>query len=117
MRSLCIALLFITGYANAESIHCTFTEPFISVSYNSDTNIVKINSADTGNSELTGDLSFQKGGILRISMEGLSQYIDVNLNKEGSDGMSDFIYPFEAVISETIFGGCETDTIKKTHPK
>lgn len=117
MRALFIAMIFIAGSANAESIHCSFTEPFISVTYNSDRNIVKLISPDSGTTELKGKISFQKGGILKISMEGLTQSVEVNLNKEGSDGMSDFIYPFEGKLDDTLFGGCETDSLKKIEPK
>ncbi|WP_291515911.1 hypothetical protein [Bdellovibrio sp. ArHS] len=118
MRSFLIGttILFSAVSAQAESIYCTFTEPFLSVSYNSDTNKVKITSPDNGGAELNAIVKYKQGGIIRFEVEGLTQYLDLYLNKEGSDGMSDFIYPFEGVISEQLYGGCETDSLKKRLP-
>lgn len=111
------AVLTLSHVASAESIYCTFTEPFISVSYNSDTNKVKVSTPDQGSVELTGKVTFDKGGLIHITSEGLNHKLTVNTTKEGSDGMSDFVYPFEGVINtDQIYGGCETDTLKKTEP-
>ncbi|KYG69033.1 hypothetical protein [Bdellovibrio bacteriovorus] len=113
---LSAALMLSVTSAQAESIYCTFTEPFLSVSYNSDTNKVKITSPDNGGAELNAIVKYKQGGVIRFEVEGLTQYLDLYLNKEGSDGMSDFIYPFEGVISEQLYGGCETDSLKKRMP-
>lgn len=106
--------LLLVFSVHAETIHCSFTEPFMTVSYNSDTNRIKIKSVDTGNAEIKGSIRFQKSGILKITMEGLTQSLEINTNKEGSDGMSGFIYPFEGKLNDNLYGGCETDSIKKT---
>lgn len=109
----CVTLLF--GFnAYAETIHCSFTEPFMTISYNSDNNRIKIKSIDTGTTEIKGSMRFQKNGVLKISLEGLSQTLEINTNKEGSDRMSNFIYPFEGKMNDDLYGGCETDSLKKT---
>lgn len=110
------AVLSLSQVASAESIYCIFTEPFISVSYNSDTNIVKIETPTEGSVEVPGKVTFDKGGMISITSEGISHKLVVNTTKEGSDGMSDFVYPFEGVIDNDLFGGCETDTLKKAEP-
>ncbi len=110
---LVTVLLVLTGTARAESIYCYFTEPFLTVTYNSDTNKVRVESPQDGSVELNGSVIYQKGGILKISAEGVTQYLEVDLTKEGSDGMSDFIYPFEGIINGTLYGGCETDSLKR----
>ncbi|WII72959.1 hypothetical protein QJS83_03620 [Bdellovibrio sp. 22V] len=110
---LILALSLMSVSASAESIYCTFTEPFLTVTYNSETNKIRVDSAEHGSAETTAHVIFKSGGILHIDAEGITQYLEVNLTKEGSDGMSDAIYPFEGKISELLVGGCETDTLKK----
>jgi len=67
--------------------------------------------------ELDGKVEFQKQGIIRISAVGFEYNLDVNTLKEGSDGMSDIVYPFEgAIVSEKLVGGCETDTLRGHDP-
>lgn len=108
-----LALLGWSQIAAAESIYCTFTEPFVSVTYNSDTNIVVVSSPEE-EVQLPGKVTFGKGGIISITSEGINHRLDINTTKEGSDGMSDFVYPFEGIINGSLYGGCETDTLKKT---
>lgn len=110
---LTTALLTLSGAAHAETIYCSFTEPFLTVTYNSETNKVAVTSPDQGSGETTGHVTYQKGGIIKITADGITHYLEVNLTKEGSDGMSDFVYPFEGIISSQLHGGCETDTLKK----
>ncbi|MGZ3780318.1 MAG: hypothetical protein ACXVCY_06725 [Pseudobdellovibrionaceae bacterium] len=118
MKFLTIIFLVVIGnIANAEGIQCFFTDPSLMMTYDSDSNIVKINSTGTGHAEIKADMNFKKGGVLRISLPGLSQFFEINLNKEGTDGVSNFVYPFEARFNDVSIGGCETDTIKKTQAK
>lgn len=118
MLKLLPAILTITlsQVAWAERIYCNFTEPFISVVYNSDTNTVQIETPTEDPFEITAKVTFGKAGVITISTLDDSHKMTVNLNKEGSDGMSDFIYPFEGMIDDILLGGCETDALKKTDP-
>lgn len=111
------AILLLSSFAHAESIYCYFTEPFAKAQYNSDTNKIFLSSPEFGSVELDAKVEFQKQGIIRISAVGFNYFLDVNTLKEGSDGMSDIVYPFEgAVVSEKLYGGCETDTLKGQDP-
>lgn len=111
------AILLLSSFAHAESIYCYFTEPFITAQYNSDTNKIALSGPEIGTIELDAKVEFQKQGIIRISAVGHEYYLDVNTLKEGSDGMSDVVYPFEGVVaSENLYGGCETDTLKGQDP-
>lgn len=111
------AIFFLSPFAHAESIYCYFTEPFLKAQYNSDTNKILLSSPEHGSAELDAKIEFQKQGVIRISAVGFNYYLDVNTLKEGSDGMSDIIYPFEGVVvSEKLYGGCETDTLKGQDP-
>jgi uncharacterized membrane protein len=110
--SALVLTLFAQG-AFAEKIYCVFTEPFINVVYNSNTNKVKIEAAGGQPQEVTVAVEFQQKGILQIQDLHKTHTMKVDLTKEGSDGMSDFIYPFEAVLDDSLYGGCETDHLKK----
>lgn len=110
------AILSLAHVAFAETIYCSFTEPFLTVNYNSDTSKVVVASPTEGSAEFPAHMTFQKDGILKITVEGFDHYMEVNTTKEGSDGMSDFVYPFEGVVNGQLYGGCETDALKKSDP-
>ncbi|UYL10490.1 hypothetical protein B9G69_007865 [Bdellovibrio sp. SKB1291214] len=107
------AILMATQAAHAEKIYCYFTEPFINLTYDSDTNLVVHSSP--GNDDKVGEAEvvFNKNGSILITVVGINNSLLIDTTKPGSDGMSDFIYPFEAVVNGTLYGGCETDHIKK----
>lgn len=111
-----VAILSCAHIASAETIYCSFTEPFLTVNYNSDTSKVLISSPTEGSAEFAAHMTFQKDGILKITAEGFDHYMEINTTKEGSDGMSDFVYPFEGVVNGQLYGGCETDALKKYDP-
>ncbi|WP_413585905.1 hypothetical protein [Bdellovibrio sp. HCB274] len=99
--------------AQAEKIYCAFTEPFINITYNSDTN--KVVRSSPGSADVVGvaNVIFHKEGKIAINIVGINNTVLIDTTKEGSDGMSDYIYPFEAIIDGTLYGGCETDHLKK----
>ncbi|MNT12359.1 hypothetical protein D3C72_1472840 [compost metagenome] len=108
-----IVMIFVAQGALAESIYCTFTEPFMTVVYNSDTNTVKVTDPEEGDQEMQVTVEFQQGGVLMLMDLDKTHALKIDLNREGSDGMSDFIYPFEATLDGGLYGGCETDHLKK----
>ena len=97
----------------AESIYCSFTEPFITVIYNSDTSMVKVNSMEEGDFELKVNVEFQPGGKIVLTDADKTHSLLIDTSREGNDGMSDYIYPFEANLDGGMWGGCETDNLKK----
>ena len=108
-----IVMTLIAQGAFAESIYCSFTEPFINVTFNSDTSMVKVVSADEGDFEIKVDVEFQKGGKILLTDAEKTHSLLIDTTVEGSDGMSDYVYPFEANLDGGMWGGCETDTLKK----
>ncbi|QLY25540.1 hypothetical protein [Bdellovibrio sp. KM01] len=107
------AILLVTQAAKAEKIYCFFTEPFINLTYDSDTNQVAHSSPGENDQTGVAQVIFDKGGKIQISVVGVNNTMVIDTTKTGSDGMSDFIYPFEAIINGTLYGGCETDHLKK----
>ncbi|WP_413290291.1 hypothetical protein [Bdellovibrio sp. HCB337] len=112
---LCLAILAMTSTASAEKIYCYFNEPSVKTTYDSDTNEFTIEALGSSPQTLTGHVVFG-AGILKISDTGLMHFLEVNTMKEGSDGMSDFKYPYHGTLMGKYSnpqGGCETDHVKK----
>lgn len=120
-----LSLLFTSfTYANS-SYECFFTEPFITI------NII----ASSNSTERTGDTvefsrntnlntssvkeSSELSGVLSLTFDGdeKSNYVlEINKLIKGSDGMSDKVYSFDAVLKKSnsqfkLIGGCDYLTI------
>jgi hypothetical protein len=110
MKKLVLASLFlipVSGYS--EILVCHFTEPFITISYDTDTNVLGYQSA---NDEISftdiAVVKFEKGG-LEISGSDKEVKLFVDFTKEGSDGMSDVVYLYEG-RHQGLWGGCNPNT-------
>ncbi|WP_413559262.1 hypothetical protein [Bdellovibrio sp. HCB209] len=107
------AILMASQAAHAEKIYCYFTEPFINVTYDSDTNQITKSSPGEEDQTGTAKVIFNKDGKILVSVVENGHTLLIDTTKTGSDGMSDFVYPFEAIVNDTLYGGCETDHLKK----
>ena len=110
LRCLLLSLgLLFTAAVKADVITCSFTEPFITTSY--DTSSKRMT--------LTYDVQKRRTALARVSMletaPGVFEIRTANgqpvqrLKRtcRGSDGMSDRKYPYEAeLIAEKLYGGC-----------
>ncbi len=114
MKTRLIATLFaMTSFSvYAETFTCVFTEPFISFTYstssrnlvrkNFDNKLSKIRRVDF---EVSGPNTF----VLKKNNAVVAKLV---LDQQGSDGMSDFNFPY-SVEFEGLFGGCESTVLKK----
>ncbi|WP_413576462.1 hypothetical protein ACLVWU_00305 [Bdellovibrio sp. HCB290] len=109
---LVVALLS-SQTARAERIYCFFTEPFFNLTYNSDTNKLTHSSPGSADKEGVAKVIFNKNGTILLTVIGVQGSLLVDTTKTGSDGMSDYIYPFEGIVNGNLYGGCETDHLKK----
>jgi len=111
-------LLIAASTARAEKIYCYFNEPSVNYIYNSDTNEFTVNTP--GDSKvLVGNVIFGGNGVIKVSDTGNKYFLEMNTTQQGSDGASDYIYPFLGISYVTIInpkGGCETDHSKKYKP-
>jgi uncharacterized membrane protein len=104
-----LGCLLLPGFVNADVIKCSFTEPFITTSY------------DTASKRLTVTHDVEKRQEIhdRISKRQLSRRAfelrsadgqvlqRVERTCKGSDGMSDRVYPYSAQwIPLKLYGGC-----------
>jgi hypothetical protein len=97
----------------AETFNCVFTEPFISFTYSTaNRNLIlkdydfKVKTIRNVNLEVTGPNAFalKKNGVVLAKL---------SLDYAGSDGMSDFVYPY-SVEYEGLVGGCESSVLKRS---
>ena len=125
---LLTTLLSTASFAHTKTIECSFTEPFFSI----EVDLVKGNVFKT-----EPDWNSEDGGSLRtlvatevklvststdpllpsfnlVGKDG-SLVLDMTLNFQGSDGMSDHMYPLDAMYGH-MWGGCETDQLKAILP-
>jgi len=116
-------LLFInwTSAVNAETFICEFTEPFVTLTYSTETQVLMSKNAAT-----PPDLIERKrvtarepkpGTILWFNDKG-KEIARLALTGRGQDGMSDLAYPYEIktnLIENSLgVGGCSTTTLKPT---
>jgi uncharacterized membrane protein len=115
---LTLALATFSLAAKAETVNCVFTEPFFSVQVNEAAGTVLVNTPE-------GDYTYPLLEITRINGDTRVIYgNDIEENSvlvfrkdwQGTDGMSDFVYPYSAEFwegdSQIHYGGCSTETEK-----
>lgn len=121
------ALALAASQASAGTLRCSFTEPFFTVEFDSATGVVMYTSPDESDPE-TGQIKprvMAEGARVRhvdgpqrdtqLVLEmppdkaggAWTTIVAISVNGQGSDGMSDMVFPFEGVSSGRV-GGCET---------
>lgn len=105
--------------ATAGMLTCRFTEPFFDVAFDSTTGVVTLTSPDDSDPE-TGKIvpkviaegarltrSGAWVGYPTLTLDaGDERILDIKLTGQGSDGMSETVFPMEGVYG-TYVGGCE----------
>jgi uncharacterized membrane protein len=118
MKMLILSLLISTvaTQAKAEVFSCGFTEPFISFSY--DTSTQKLTEQDDvlQKKNVYYGITFQikYAGTFLLKNKSGKVVAELKLNNNGSDGMSDAVYPYEAkyigmdgsLAVHGLWGGC-----------
>ena len=91
--------------AHAEIFRCTFTEPFIGVTYDTSTQVMEIEDGVLEKTQKLRHVSFQVEGAGKFVMKDRKgqELLRLELSGAGSDGMSDTIYPYEGTGQR--FGG------------
>ncbi len=112
MKKLIIAAFLSTPFASqADIIRCTFTEPFVSLTYSMTQSRLTLENHSTGRTSVTRNVSFQILGAGRFELWNSSRRVlaQLNLNFRGSDGMSDRVYPYSVRRSGGQRGGCTSN--------
>jgi hypothetical protein len=131
MRALpaAVALTLLAAPASAGVLSCSFTEPFFRIDFDPATGVVTRTSPDDADVD-TGEIKpkvIAQGARLTLddAWEGhrsatlrnsTGELLMVIRFKEGSDGMSDFVFPIEGQWGPEAhgnnIGGCETEKVQ-----
>jgi hypothetical protein len=131
MRTLALgfALALATAPASASVLNCSFTEPFFSIGFDPKTGTVTRTSpddADVDTGEIKAKVIAEGAKLTRDDVwqdhptatlrAATGEILMVVRFKEGSDGMSDFVFPLEGQWGEASngnnVGGCETEKVQ-----
>jgi uncharacterized membrane protein len=103
-------LNFTASTAHADMIRCSFTEPFVVTTYSTNTKELDISyDVEASKSKTLKDVSLQIMGPGVFELWNAKQQVvqRLELSNKGSDGMSDYIYPYSVHwIPENLYGGC-----------
>lgn len=136
MKNIMIALIVaFAPAAFAETLDCSFTEPFFNLEYNSRTQVLKRTEPDWNNNAgktvtrvvarnvrvvpLSNVKTNELTSFTRFALIGRDGkvHLRLTLNYQGSNGMSDTIYPYDAVIpgsrssANNGVGGCASSSL------
>lgn len=111
--------------AKADIITCSFTEPFIQTVYSMSKGTLTYKNGPAKTESVLKNISFQiKGpGVFELIDKDKKVIQTLNLNFDGSDGMSDTVYPYdvkdnsEFLSSSPGRGGCASNYLKSKEPK
>lgn len=114
MKYLLLALALTSAPAFADVITCYQTEPFITEEFDTEAGTTKVSNMGEQTAfhrnvkmviKAAGQIEF------RTSKNRLIRTID--LNREGSDGMSETVYPIASTSTNGMWGGgCETSELR-----
>lgn len=113
-----VALMFFAIQSKAEFFQCFFTEPFVDSFYDLDTSILIYRNLDSS-SDTYKNVTFhiQGPGDFLLKTEEGRVLQELKLNFNGSDGMSDDIYPYDVKdltdVTQMGNGGCESSEFKR----
>jgi uncharacterized membrane protein len=117
MTKLLISSLLFAAASQADIIKCNFTEPFVNSTYSMTQSTLSYVNAD-GKKQVVKNVSFQikSPSLFELVSKDGKVLQTLNLNNQGSDGMSDRLYPYDAkdnsLITHQGYGGCESNYLK-----
>ena len=118
-RILATVLLITAGKAaSAEKFECTFTEPFLSVTYDTSTQILKEVEQIERKTRIIRDVQFvvQSAGVFHLISRKGHALLTLNLTGRGGDSMYELVYPYEGFYKNAqwkngVYGGCSSSVL------
>lgn len=115
----------LSSISQADVIKCTFTEPFFDTTYNTSESTLTYKLAYESEESIIQNVSFQikSAGVFELVDPSGKVLQTLTLNYQGSNGMSDTIYPYEVLDSSQIamanlgYGGCTSDHLQSQEPQ
>lgn len=112
------ALMLFANVSHADIIKCAFTEPFITTTYSTTQSTLKIENIGES-TKVVKNVSFQIKGPGSFELVDSKGHVlqKLTLNNNGSDGMSDNVYPYEVqdltmAGANNGIGGCSSNYLK-----
>jgi uncharacterized membrane protein len=118
MKILALAALLVsTAPAHAGVIACTFTEPFLTIRVDESTQEVTFRNETEKREFRFPAQQITKDGNYSLVVFGAggnnAWNLEYDLDGQGSDGMSDQVYPYSAVLTKGVsdlhHGGCKAE--------
>lgn len=122
-------LLSVGSMAKADVFQCNFTEPFIIISVDTEKNTATWSApSETDSTVPLLGLAIGEDKVLGavFNFSGIQYQLRLDFNRTGSDGMSEFIYPWEGRLLDyyqnsegqkrDLFGGCFSENSKPVCP-
>jgi len=110
LKLFILGILFSSFPAQAEFFKCQFTEPFASLLVSTIHKTVNVSFYGNNNMSGTQKILKQKsnGSHLSLSLNN-GRTLEIYKNKAGNDGMSDYLFPYDAKYGN-LWGGCESES-------
>jgi uncharacterized membrane protein len=115
----CLVLLgglVLSDTAKADIIKCSFTEPFMTTSYDTSRRRMTVTHDVEKRRTVLNGISMQQTKPRVFEFRNSSGRVlqRVERSCRGSDGMSDRVYPYEAQwIAQKLYGGCTSTGLTK----
>jgi len=118
------ALLMISSISHADVIKCSFTEPFVGTVYSMTQSTLTYSDFEY-KKHVIKNVSFQikEAGVFELVAKDGKVLQTLTLNHKGSDGMSDYVYPYDVKDSSMLtyanngYGGCSSNHLKVINPE
>lgn len=116
--ALAAAAVAFTVNAQAETYVCTWTEPFVSVSFDDATGVGELADGTAAFPTALSGLKLNEVSTDKFELVDASGsvMVELALTNNGSDGMSDFVYPYDAVaknvpgVPADYLGACSSES-------
>ena len=124
MPALLIALALsacaLSASAQPEVITCHFTEPYITVAHNTAKATVVVSGLGIETQTYT-NVGLMLTGVNKLVLTRADKRLDLQIDYQGSDQMSDQVYPISAHYGNvdqpaTLHGGCSSTLMHKIIP-
>lgn len=113
-----LSLSVVSHSVQADIIRCVFTEPFFNMTYSMAQQSITVTSPN--GTRIYRNVGFQILAPGRFVLGDVRRpLVDLRLNNKGSDGMSDYVYPYTAAVryphhpGGKLRGGCESNYLRK----
>jgi uncharacterized membrane protein len=126
MKSLLVtSLLLVASVSQADVIKCSFTEPFVDSVYSMTQSTLTYSTVDERGEvkNVIKNVSFQikEAGVFQLVAKNGDVLQALKLSHQGSNGMSDAVYPYEVQDNSGFaghgIGGCSSNYQKAVEPK